>query len=150
MPPLYHSLLRLGTTSGANSTPNPHSRSNLPTLHSLHRRWSSCSYYDTSCSTHRTILLTIILVVIALKLLIITLLVVRHQKRKALRRQAAQATMRQIKQRERERESGACYGSYPSGTTLGGGGGEVEMPPPAYTPRGGGRSARSPEVQDFK
>lgn len=63
---------------------------------SLSKRYTSCSYYDTSCSTHRTIIIIIIIAVVVLKLLILFLIFRRHQKRKQMREQARQATMGQV------------------------------------------------------
>lgn len=146
MPPFQPSYPRL-IDSSASSLMTSHSRSNLP----LQRRWSSCSYYDTSCDTHRTILLSIIIAVVVLKVLIVTLLCVRHHRRKAARQRqpiqpglshAGQAnTLKQIKLNEQQ---GGVYYGYGGNALMVNG---VEAPPPTYSPPNNANKDTTPEVQ---
>ncbi|KAF1958821.1 hypothetical protein CC80DRAFT_502733 [Byssothecium circinans] len=67
--------------------PLNHILQTLPSPHSLHRRGTSCASasFDTTCSLHRTILLSIIGAVVLLKILVLTALYARHRKRKAMK-----------------------------------------------------------------
>ncbi|KAF2691956.1 hypothetical protein K458DRAFT_8179 [Lentithecium fluviatile CBS 122367] len=132
MPPFPHTLLSLPTTPSSQSHPITPAR--------LHRRWSSCSYYDTSCSTHRTILLAIIIAVCILTFLILTLLFVRHHKRRALKRRVNQA-QQQVNARQQAQyyipapvpNASTVNKEYVSGPDGALRGGDLVILPPAYT-----------------
>ncbi|KAF2856966.1 hypothetical protein T440DRAFT_463170 [Plenodomus tracheiphilus IPT5] len=70
---------------------------NLPSplsaiLTNIHKRSSSCAYYDSSCSdTHRLIVLIIILFVGFVVSLIFTLVYFRNRKRRIIRERQARA-----------------------------------------------------------
>ncbi|KAI8938043.1 hypothetical protein NX059_005715 [Plenodomus lindquistii] len=72
-------------------------------LTNIHKRSSSCAYYDSSCnSTYRLVVLIIILLVAFVVSLIFTLVYFRNRKRKIIRERQAKAVREQINLRKRE------------------------------------------------
>ncbi|CAO2657385.1 Nn.00g035110.m01.CDS01 [Neocucurbitaria sp. VM-36] len=74
--------------------PLPSTLQTLPTtveniLTNIHKRSSDCTYYDTSCGTHRTVVLIIIVVVGATVAVILSLVYARGRKRRIARERAA-------------------------------------------------------------
>jgi hypothetical protein len=123
MPPFNHNVFNLPASSSSLS-----SRSTF----SLQRRWSTCSTYDTSCSTHRTALLAIVLAVCFLTTLVLFLLIMRHYRRRATRTRIIETqqakTGRQM--RYSYRVTPPTYHGDNNGAV---GSGGLEIPPPAYT-----------------
>ncbi|KAH7402627.1 hypothetical protein BKA66DRAFT_564535 [Pyrenochaeta sp. MPI-SDFR-AT-0127] len=61
------------------------------------KRSSNCEYYDTSCGTHRTVILIIIILVGAFVGLILSLVYMRGRQRRIAREKAARVASQQRK-----------------------------------------------------
>ncbi|KAH7126849.1 hypothetical protein B0J11DRAFT_579276 [Dendryphion nanum] len=76
----------------------------LPTspslTHSLTKRLTSCAYYDSACSTQRTIIICVVIAIIVLKILILFLLFRRWYKRKDIRRLEVARQQRMLEQQQ--------------------------------------------------
>lgn len=96
-------------------------------LPSLHKRDSSCTYYDASCSTHRLVILIIIIAIGIIVSAILSLLYVRSRRSKANKIRLQAQFQRQQMQVQQQRSS-----TWNSTTSA----------PPPYEPRKPERAAR--------